>query len=91
MEVGVGEGTMVTFISQEGAGVLVCVGVLVGVLDGLKDKVGVIVGVKVFVGVMVFVDVFVGVGVEVGVGLGTIVTFISQEGAGVLVCVGVIV
>ena len=28
---------------------------------------------------------------EVGVGLGTIVTLISQEGAGVLVCVGVIV
>ena len=37
------------------------------------------------------VGVLVGVGVDVGVGLGTIVTFISQEGAGVLVCVGVIV
>ena len=31
MEVGVGLGTIVTLISQEGAGVLVCVGVLVGV------------------------------------------------------------
>ena len=39
----------------------------VGVLDGVIEDVGVVVG----------------VGVKVGVGLGTIVTLISQEGAGV--------
>ena len=47
VEVGVGEGTIVTLISQEGAGVCVGVGVRLDVLDG----------VVVFVGVLVYVGV----------------------------------
>ena len=83
MEVGVGLGTIVTLISQEGAGVLVCVGVIVwvGVFDCVIDGVGV--DVLDIEGVRELVGEFVGVGVDVGVGLGTIVTLISQEGAGV--------
>ena len=53
------------------------VGLKVGVIDVVGVKVGVGVGTKFWVRVVV------GVGVKVGVGLGTIVTLISQEGAGV--------
>jgi hypothetical protein len=44
---------------------MVIVGVMVGVIDGVKDTVGVVVGVTVFVGVIVGVIVMVGVMVGV--------------------------
>lgn len=79
--VGVGVKYIVTLISQDGAGVCVGVGVIVGVIEGVTVGVGVVEVVTVGVGVVEVVTEGVGVGVKY------IVTLMSQEGAGV--CDGV--